>query len=66
MMNDIKKNELNEQEMENVAGGAYTFEQFINAAGEAISDVVTPIGNAISDVAGIVVDIMDRDITRGG
>ena len=63
MMNELKKNELNEQEMENVSGGAYSLEDFVNAAGDMFSTIGEAIGNAaevVADAAGVVVDILDH------
>ena len=55
MMDDLKKNELNEQEMENVTGGASFGEIF-----DAVTDVVGDAWEAVSDAAETVIDVVEH------
>ena len=60
MMNDIKKNELNEQEMDNVTGGAF------RAAGHNQSEAITleDIVDASFDAVGQAINRMRTDSIR--
>ena len=60
MMNDIKKNELNEQEMENVSGGASADKIF-----DAISEAVSNAWDVVADTAGTVVDVVEYAVEHG-
>ena len=58
MMNELKKNELNEQEMENVTGGA-SFGEII----DAVTDAVGNAWDAVADAAGTVIDVVEHAAT---
>ena len=63
MMNEIKKNELNElneQEMENVAGGVNMSKFF-----DVISDAAGTAWDVVSDVGGTVVDVVGYAVEHG-
>ena len=60
MMDDIKKNELNEQEMENVAGGVNMGKFF-----DTISDAAGTAWDIVSDVGGTVVDVVEYAVEHG-
>lgn len=55
MMNELKKNELTEQEMENVSGGASLSEVF-----DVVADAVDNAWDAVSDAASTVLDIVEH------
>ena len=60
MMNELKKNELNEQEMENVTGGASLGEVF-----DVITGAVGNVWDAVADTAGTVVDVVEYAVEHG-
>ena len=60
MMNEIKKNELNEQEMENVTGGVNMGKFF-----DVISDAAGTAWDIVSDVGGTVVDVVEYAVEHG-
>ena len=59
MMNEIKKNELNEQEMDQVTGGVNLDKIF-----DIVSDAVSDAWNVVSDTAGTVIDVVEYVITK--
>ena len=60
MMNELKKNELNEQEMENVTGGASLDEVF-----GVIAGAVSNAWDTVADAAGTVVDVVEYAVEYG-
>ena len=58
MMNELKKNELNEQEMENVSGGASLGDLF-DAVSDIVSDAVGSAFDTVADAAGTVIDVVE-------
>ena len=60
MMNELKKNELNEQEMENVTGGASLGEVF-----DVITGAVSNAWDTVADAAGTVVDVVEYAVEHG-
>ena len=60
MMNELKKNELNEQEMENVTGGASLGEVF-----DVITGAVSNAWDAVADTASTVVDVVEYAVEHG-
>ena len=66
-MSELKKNELNAQELDNVTGGAYSLEDFVEAAGDLFGTIGDAIGNAaevVADAAGVVLDIVEYGATK--
>ena len=59
MMNEIKKNELNEQEMDQVTGGVNLDKIF-----DIVSDAVSDAWDVVSDAAGTVVDVVEYVMTQ--
>ena len=60
MMNDITKKELNEQEIENVTGGASLDEVF-----GVIAGAVSNAWDTVADAAGTVVDVVEYAVEYG-
>lgn len=56
MMNNIKMNELNELEMDQVTGGGKIFDAF--------ADVVSGAWDVVSDAAGTAWDVVEYVVTR--
>ena len=60
MKDELKKNELNEQEMENVTGGASLGEVF-----DVITGAVSSAWDTVADAAGTVVDVVEYAVEHG-
>ena len=59
MMNEIKKNELNEQEMDQVTGGVDLGKIF-----DIVSDAVSDAWDVVADAAGTAIDVVEYVITK--
>ena len=58
-MSELKKNELNEQEIDGVTGGVNLDKIF-----DIVSDAVSDAWDVVSDAAGTVVDVVEYVITK--
>ena len=56
MMDELKKNELTEQEMDGVTGGGSVFDALVDVAGD--------VWDVVSDTAGTVVDVVEFVMTK--
>ena len=60
MMNELKKNELTEQEVDSVTGGASLGDLF-----GVVADAVSSAWDTVADAAGTVVDVVEYAVEHG-